>query len=136
MIYCDALFMLHCHPHLSEFPQFIVATVTGMDVQCFITDDDEDASSKQQTAGVKNGAPSTATISNGSMNAANKQQSKQQQQQQQQLEQPAVAPATAAAGAFSGDAGPLQQLLSVALLVSPFFFWGTSMVAMKVRSGA
>ena len=27
-----------------------------------------------------------------------------------------------------------MQLLGAALLVSPFFFWGTSMVAMKVRS--
>ncbi|KAF8068338.1 WAT1-related protein [Scenedesmus sp. PABB004] len=39
-------------------------------------------------------------------------------------------PATAAAAAAGGD-GPLAQLLGVALLVSPFFFWGTSMVAMK-----
>jgi hypothetical protein len=34
---------------------------------------------------------------------------------------------------MSGEGGPLAQLLSTALLVSPFFFWGTSMVAMKVR---
>lgn len=28
-----------------------------------------------------------------------------------------------------------MQLLGAALLVSPFFFWGTSMVAMKVCAG-
>lgn len=28
-------------------------------------------------------------------------------------------------------AGPLEAVLDAALLVSPFFFWGTSMVAMK-----
>jgi hypothetical protein len=29
-----------------------------------------------------------------------------------------------------------MQLLGAALLVSPFFFWGTSMVAMKVGKGS
>ncbi|KAF6254775.1 EamA-like transporter family-domain-containing protein [Scenedesmus sp. NREL 46B-D3] len=36
-----------------------------------------------------------------------------------------------AAAAASGGGGLVQQLLGVALLISPFFFWGTSMVAMK-----
>ena len=31
-----------------------------------------------------------------------------------------------------GSQGPFEQLLATALLISPFFFWGTSMVAMKV----
>lgn len=31
------------------------------------------------------------------------------------------------------DTGTLAAVLSTCLLISPFFFWGTSMVAMKVR---
>lgn len=86
--------------------QHVDCVATGMDVQCFITDDDDSsaaASSTSATTSTKKAAPTTA-----------------------------AAPRTAAAAAASGEGGPLMQLLGVALLVSPFFFWGTSMVALKV----
>jgi len=51
--------------------------------------------------------------------AAPQQQPSQQQQQQQQQQPDDLA----------------ARLLSTALLISPFFFWGTSMCAMKVRGG-
>lgn len=104
----------HPQPALAGFPangngqpsdgQHIDCVATGMDVQCFISDDDETA--QAAAPGTAGCAPSTA-----------------------------AAPKTAAAAAASGEGGPLMQLLGAALLVSPFFFWGTSMVAMKVGGG-
>jgi hypothetical protein len=34
---------------------------------------------------------------------------------------------------IAASVGPVETLVAGALLISPFFFWGTSMVAMKVR---
>lgn len=122
----------------------VECVATGMDVQCYISDDEgsRPPSSQQQPQ-----APSLAPSTNGNgqgqhidcvatgmdvqcfisdddepASAAAAQGSPAQ-----------AAPKTAAAAAASGEGGPLMQLLGAALLVSPFFFWGTSMVAMKVR---
>ena len=47
----------------------------------------------------------------------------------QQLQQPAEEAAEAA------PATPWEQLLSAAFLIAPFFLWGTTMAAMRVRGG-
>lgn len=92
-------------PSNGQAPQ-VECVATGMDVQCFIPDDEAAAAAATQS--------STAAARPTAGPAA---------------------PKTAAAAAASGEGGPLMQLLGAALLVSPFFFWGTSMVAMKVRAG-
>lgn len=112
---------------------------TGMDVQCYVHDDEAESTSpsNQQVMGplgltdadvhcgqhvdvVETGIGASCYIVDDT-------QTGPQQEQQGSSSQ---APATAAAAAASGN--PVQQLLGVALLISPFFFWGTSMVAMKV----
>lgn len=96
--------------------QHVECVETGFGVSCFVADDEPGASIQADTAAKESSKSAAATAV----------PAVEQQQQQQQ-------PRTAAAAAASGSAGPLQQLLGVALLISPFFFWGTSMVAMKVR---
>lgn len=119
---------------------------TGMDVQCYISDGDDGTSSNrsaQQSSPLSPLGVTDADVHQGqhvevvetgigasSYVVEDKQAAQPPQQQQQQQQQAVQAPATAAAAAASGN--PLQQLLGVALLISPFFFWGTSMVAMKV----
>jgi hypothetical protein len=122
-----------------------------MDVQCYISDEDEaqpaaasssSSTSDRKTYGytdedvhtgqhvecVETGFGVSCFIADDEPGAASSSTPPQQQQRQQQQQ-----PMTAAAAAASGGGGPLEQLLGVALLISPFFFWGTSMVAMKVR---
>lgn len=125
----------------------IECVATGMDVQCYITDDESSTQPQQQMP--RQPQPALAGLpSNG-----NGQVPKGQHidcvstgmdvrcfisDDDATTAAPKVgvsaapaAPRTAAAAA-SGEGGPMMQLLGAALLVSPFFFWGTSMVAMKV----
>lgn len=55
----------------------------------------------------------------------------EKQQQQQPYDAAAAAESTSAAGTAEAAAEPLQQLLSLAFLVAPFFLWGTTMAAMR-----
>lgn len=117
---------------------------TAMDVQCYVSTDDEVPSNSitQQPEPVGPLGLTDAAVHRGqhvevvetgigaSSYIVDDSQPPQSQSQMQPQEAARAAPPTAAAAAASGK--PLQQLLGVALLVSPFFFWGTSMVAMKV----
>jgi hypothetical protein len=127
-----------------------------MDVQCYVSDEDEaqtarssgsrssstaesktygitdeDVHQGQHVECVETGFGVSCFIADDEPNSTAQTQPLQQQQQQQQQQQEQQQPMTAAAAAAGGE-GLLQQLLGVALLISPFFFWGTSMVAMKV----
>jgi hypothetical protein len=79
---------------------------TGMGVSCYVAADEQPAPGSNGSDAVGSQTPTASTT--------------------------ATAPPAAAAEAGAGS-GVLQQLLGTALLVSPFFFWGTSMVAMKAR---
>lgn len=122
----------------------VECVATGMDVQCYISDDEgsRPPSSQQQPQQ----APALATSMNGNGQGQHIDcvatgmdvqcfisDDGEPASSAAAVQGSPAAPKTAAAAAASGEGGPLMQLLGAALLVSPFFFWGTSMVAMKVR---
>jgi hypothetical protein len=126
----------------------IDCVATGMDVQCYISDDESSSQPQQHVS--QQPQPALAGLpSNGNGQVPEGQHidcvstgmdvqcfitDDDETTAAPKVDGSAApaAPRTAAAAAASGEGGPLMQLLGAALLVSPFFFWGTSMVAMKV----
>jgi hypothetical protein len=104
---------------------------TGMDVQCYVEGYLENGTTPPPgtAATSSNGSSSSAAAAAAAAAAAPASPSPQP---------PAAAdlPAKEEPAWLSGLPPMAAQAVSTALLVSPFFFWGTSMVAMKVGPGA
>jgi hypothetical protein len=131
----------------------VECVATGMDVQCYISDDESTQGQQHQETQPQPQPAIAGFPSNGNGQPSGNQHidcvatgMDVQCFISDDDDAPAAAPSragapastaapppkTAAAAAASGEGGTLMQLLGAALLVSPFFFWGTSMVAMKV----